>query len=211
MLTARHSRRSICALQGGAARGEDTPGFAPRLRGCLRRFACFGASDFSLLVVQCSPRYSRRSVWAPQGGAARGEDTPFFAPRLRGCLRRFACFGASGFSRLVVQLSPQHSRRSIFRHPKGVPPGVRTLHSSRPDCGDASGGLPASAPSTSPVWWSNAHRDIAGVAFGHSKGEPPGVGTLHSSRPDCGDVSGGLPVSAPPASFVWWSNAHRET
>ena len=89
---------------------------------------------------------------------------------------------------------------------------MRTLQDSRPACGDVSGGLPVSAPPTSLVWWSNAHRDIAGVAFGHPKGEPPGVRTLHSSRPDCGDASGGLLVSAPsPRLFSFCGpNAHRD-
>ena len=37
-------------------------------------------------------------------------------------------------------------------------------------------------------------RDIAGVAVGHPKEEPPGIRTLARSRPECGDVSGDLPV-----------------
>ena len=114
----RCSRRSIWAPQGGAVRGYDTPLFAPRLRGCLRRFAGFGPFNFSRLVVQCSPRCSKRSIWAHQGGAARGHDIKFFAPRLRGCLRRFAGFGPSDFSPLVAQCPPRYSRRGI-----GAPQG----------------------------------------------------------------------------------------
>ena len=72
------------------------------------------------------------------------------------------------------------------------------LHSSRPDCGDVSGDLLVSpAPDFSFFRLSNAHSDIAGVACGHPEEEPPVGITLARSRPDCGDVSGGSPVSSP--------------
>ena len=58
----------------------------------------------------------------------------------------------------------------------------------------------------------NARMSQARRWFQHSSGGRQGGMTRARSRPDCGDVSGGLPVSAfgPQKSFFWWSTAHRD-
>ena len=146
-----------------------------------------------------------RHIWAHHGGAARGYDTPFLAPRLWGCLKRFAGFGPRHLS---VWWSNVHRDIACiaFGRTKGSRQWARTLQDSLPDCGDVSGGLLVSAPLISLALWSHAHRDIAGIASGHSKGSRQRARTLQDSRPDWWDVSGGLPVLAPPNSFVSWAS-----
>ena len=70
-----------------------------------------------------------------------------------------------------------------------------TLALSRPGCGDVSGGLVCSFGRLDPLFWEDhGYRHLAGVALGYPTEEPTGGITRARSRPDCGDVSGGLLV-----------------
>ena len=65
-----------------------------------------------------------------------------FAPRLRGCLRRFACSVARHLS-LSEQILRMSQAIRWFQHPQGGRQGCISRARSGPDCGDVSGGLPA--------------------------------------------------------------------
>ena len=74
----------------------------------------------------------------PRRGA-RGYFTGPFAPRLGGCLERFACLHAQHPLLSEENLKMSHAGAG-FHTPKGEAPG-EALACSRPVCGDASGGL----------------------------------------------------------------------
>ena len=158
----------------------------------------FGPPAFFLLVVHCSPRSSRRGIWAPHGGAARGQDTPGLAPRLRECLWRFACLRAQ-HPALQKQFARMSQARHWFSHSQGGGGArVRTLQGSRPDCGDVSGGLPVCVPNILCLQSRSGGCLERGAGFSTLGGAArPGVRALQDSCPDCGDVSGGLPVGVP--------------
>ena len=85
-----------------------TGAFPPRLWGCLRRFACLSAQHHSLSEQTLRMSQARRWFQHSQWGGARGYFMGPFAPRLWGCLRRFACLRAQhvfGFGAVCEDVS----------------------------------------------------------------------------------------------------------
>ena len=98
--------------------GYLTPPFAPRLWGCLRRFAFFGGQ--TRLRSEQNLRMSRARRWFQhsQGGRQGGMTWAPFAPSLWGCLRRFACSVAQHLS-LSEQIARMAQAGRWFQHPNG--------------------------------------------------------------------------------------------
>ena len=105
----------------------------------------------------------RGAVFSIPRGAARGYLTGLSAPRLWGCLSRFACLVA-WISLLSEQIARMSRARRLLQHPKGEPPyGYLLGHL------DAS----ASPPPSSPSSCSLTHSDSLTFRLTHAQTHSP--------------------------------------
>ena len=118
--------------------GPQGPGhfrIRAQIAGMSQAVCLSGGPDSFAFRADCWDVSSEVVVSTPQGGAARGYDTRPFAPRLWGCLRRFACLHAQ-HPLLSEQFVRMSQARRWFQHSQGGATRVGTLQDSRPDCGD---------------------------------------------------------------------------